>query len=176
MKERFDIDAIVKYIVKNYPKSCLAYNKPNNDSDNDGWTLVSINDPTLSNSPDMAKSCEDFFYFEKLNWCGCGSPESVKREIMKYFSILDWWHDVPQGNNNDHFHKRYKEYRQKYHEAFGVYDVFDNPLLLALAYSMDAAGFTEHGSSIRGAWLTEEGEMFLYLLQLDDELAEEKKE
>ena len=49
-------------------------------------------------------------------------------------------------------------------EAFGVKDVFNNELLLCLAYTMDAAGFTEHGSSIGWAWLTQDGEDFLYAI------------
>ena len=64
-------------------------------------------------------------------------------------------------------------YRQKFREAFGVESIYDNPLLLALAYSMDAAGFTEHGSSIGGAWLTPEGEMFLLVLQNNNEVTNE---
>ena len=53
---------------------------------------------------------------------------------------------------------------------FGVESVYDNELLLCFAYAMDAAEFTEHGSSIGGAWITEEGEMFLWLLEQNKEL------
>lgn len=168
MKENFSIGEIVDYIIKNYPQSCLAQN---NKHDSDGFTSVSVNNPTLINSFDMIQECENFFYFEKLKWCGCGSPEIVKRVIMKYFSLLEWWHD--ERNDDMEFHKCYEERKRRCFEAFDVNDEYGNPLLLALAYSMDAAGFTEHGSSIGGAWLTNEGEMFLFLLRHDTEITEE---
>ena len=43
---------------------------------------------------------------------------------------------------------------------------------MALAYAMDAAGFTDHGSSIGGAWLTDEGKMFLFVLRNNKEVEE----
>lgn len=39
-----------------------------------------------------------------------------------------------------------------------------NELLLCLDYALDAAGFTDHGSSIGGAWITKKREMFLNIL------------
>lgn len=150
MKDAFyaDVNNIADYIIRNYDHSCLAFNG--------------------KESGDLRQDCEDFFYFEKLNWCGCGAPVDVKREILKYFSILEWW---SSDTHNDHL---YNEKCKRYREAFGVDSVYDNPLLLALAYSMDAAGFTEHGSSIGGAWLTTEGEMFLYVLEHNPEISEGK--
>ena len=52
-----------------------------------------------------------------------------------------------------------------FEDKFGVKFVYDDKLLLCLAYTLDAAGFTDHGSSIGGAWLTDEGKMFLWLLE-----------
>ena len=52
-----------------------------------------------------------------------------------------------------------------FYDKFGVKYVYDDKLLLCLAYTLDAAGFTDHGSSISGAWLTDEGKMFLWLLE-----------
>lgn len=40
------------------------------------------------------------------------------------------------------------------------------------AYTLDAIGLTEHGSGIGSAWLTEEGEMFLWLLNQNEKLKE----
>lgn len=72
MREPFyaDINNIADYIIRNYDHSCLAFNG--------------------KDSGDLRQDCEDFFYYEKLNWCGCGAPEDVKREILKYFTILEW--------------------------------------------------------------------------------------
>ena len=61
-------------------------------------------------------------------------------------------------------------------EKFGVDNVYDNNLLLCLAYTLDAAELTEHGSSIGGAWLTEEGRMFLWLLEQNEELKENQND
>ena len=151
MKESFDTtqryNEIADYIIHKYDHSCLAFNG--------------------KDSGDLRQDCEDFFYFEKLNWCGCGAPEDVKREIYKYFNILEWW------ASDRHLDHSYNELCKKFEEAFGVENVYDNPLLLALAYSMDAAGFTEHGSSIGGAWLTDEGKMFLFVLRNNDDLSKD---
>lgn len=43
-----------------------------------------------------------------------------------------------------------------------------NRLLLCLAYALDAAEFTEHGSSINRAWITDKGEVFLSTLLLSN--------
>lgn len=77
-----------------------------------------------------------FYYFEKLGWCGCGMPGVALKIIGKYL----------EGR---------KENRK----------ISDNPLALCLAYELDRAEFTEHGSSIYGCWLTENGEKFLEAIQ-----------
>ena len=58
----------------------------------------------------------------------------------------------------DNRHRKLKEY-------FKVRFIEDDPLLLCLAYTMDGAGFTDHGSSIRWAWLTYDGENFLWAIR-----------
>ena len=143
MENSFDIkqqlNKIANYIIQKYPDSCLAHNGKDDFS--------------------LQEDIQNFFYFERLGWCGCGDPEAVMREICKYLYIV-------------HFHNGYDELCQKFREAFGVESIYDNPLLMALAYAMDAAGFTNHGSSIGGAWLTDEGKMFLYVLRNNKELME----
>lgn len=115
-----DINTIKDYIIKKYPDSSLAYNYNRN----------------YYCDEELMEECENFFYYEKLCWCGCGDPDSAKKVIKEYFRAV---------------------------KARRV-DV-NNDLVLCLAYTMDAAGLTDHGSSIRGAWLTDEGEMFLWLLE-----------
>ena len=136
------IDKIKSYIIKNYPQSCLA-----------------VNDALGSLIADeIFKDCEDFFYYEKLHWCGCGSSELAKRCVRDYLNIL-----------SIKFYDR-KKAKLELFSNFGEFTVCDNPLLLCLAYSLDAAKLTTHGSSIEGAWLTDEGEMFLWLLNKNKEL------
>lgn len=148
MKDAFDTNFIADYIIHKYPKSCLAYNG--------------------KDSGDLRQDCEDFFYFEKLNWCGCGSPNDAKRAIYQYLKI------VACNTYDNHTKYSYEEICKQYTTAFGVKNVYENPLLLALAYTLDAAGFTEHGSSVGGAWTTGEGEMFLYLLAHNPEVTGEE--
>lgn len=136
-----NVNEIKNYIIKKYPDSCLAYN----------YNEKYYYDERL------IKECEDFFYYEKLNWCGCGDPETAKRVIRDYLEIVD--------NNSD-------EKRKELKNRFGAEYVYDNELLLCLAYTLDAVEFTEHGSSVGGAWLADEGKMFLWLLKHNEELDE----
>jgi len=92
----------------------------------------------------------DYFYYERLNWCGCGTPEDAREAVCKFLDA----------------HRDYDHKKEKLKEYFGVESVYDEPLLLCLAYTMDAAGFTEHGTSIAGAWLTEDGKDYLYCLEM----------
>ena len=132
------LNEIKDYIIKKYPNSCLACN----------YTADYYDEQLM-------EECEDFFYYEKLNWYGFGSPEEAKRVIRDYLKIVD--------NNSD-------KKREGLKERFGAEYVYDNELLLCFSYTMDAAEFTEHGSSIGGAWISEEGKMFLWLLEHNKEL------
>lgn len=138
------INKIKDYIIKTYPESSLAYNY----------------DDTYYEEQ-LIEECEDFFYYEKLNWCGCGDPDTVKTIVRNFLQSVE----MKMSDNADIGFQKY----------FNVHSVYDNDLLLCLAYTMDAADFTEHGSSIGGAWLTEEGKMFLWLLCQNKELSEIEK-
>lgn len=92
------------------------------------------------------------FYYDFLNFCGCGTPYKVKKVIRNYLRCL-----FDFGNK--------KENMMKY---FGCESIYDNDLLLYMAYSLDAEGFTEHGSGIGGAWLTELGIVYLWILDRID--------
>lgn len=72
------------------------------------------------------------YYFDMLDWCGCGKPWDAMLEIAKFLECIQAGKPFPEG-----------------------------PLALCLAYELDRAGFTEHGTGIYGCWLTEEGEQFL---------------
>ena len=147
-----NINYIKDYIIKKYPNSCLASNY--NDSYYD---------------EQLMKECEDFFYYEKLNWCGCGSPDIVKKVIRDFLWILNITSNAWNFDRNKR-NKLYKLRDEAFEDRFGVKSVYDNELLLCLAYTLDAAEFTEHGSSIGGAWIDEEGKMFLWLLERNEEL------
>lgn len=155
-----NIQNIKNYIIKKYPDSCLAHNYPGSESYYDEFEDVLI------------KECIDFFYFEKLDWCGCGSPEIAKKVIRDFLRILD----TDMKDKDIDWQARWKKRREMMMDRFGVESVYDNELLLCFAYDMGSAEFTEHGTSIGSAWISEEGEMFLWLLERDEELFEEVEE
>lgn len=148
-----DINYIKDYIIKKYPDTYLAENIEHNNYYEE----------------ELMEACEDFFYYEKLHWCGCGDPNTAKRTIRDFLSILNITSDAWQldGNSMDALYKKRDEAFEK---RFGVKSIYDNELLLCFAYAMDAAEFTEHGSSIGGAWIETEGKMFLWLLKHNKEL------
>lgn len=77
-----------------------------------------------------------YYYYGKLEWGGCGSPEYALLEVAKLL------------------------------ESFktGI-NLLKDPLSLCLAYELDRTGFIEHGSSIYGSWLTDDGRYFLWAIR-----------
>ncbi len=112
------------------------------------------------------EDCEEFFYDYKLRWCGCGDPDVAKRAVRDLLAIL---YDFRKDADED-FDTAYKRKLRNLKERFGAKSVYDNELLLCLAYTLDAAELTEHGSGIGGAWLSKEGEMFLWALNQNDRI------
>lgn len=78
--------------------------------------------------------------FELFDFCGCGAPWEVVSYIKKYLTEIgkDW---EERGNLKD-----------------------DSAYWMA-AYLCDAHGLTDHGTSVRAAWLTELGEEWLEKLK-----------
>ena len=150
-KKTMNANEIGNYIIKKYPNCCLAYNSKNHNYYKE----------------ELIEECENFFYYEKLNWCGCGDPDTAKRVIRDFLRIL--YDYKKEDNTNSAYHRKCKNLN----ERFGVDNVYDNELLLCLAYTLDSADLIEHGSSIGGAWSTDEGDMFLWLLNQNDELDDE---
>lgn len=147
-----NVNDIKDYIIKKYPNSCLASNYNEYYCDEQ-----------------LIKDCEDFFYYEKLKWCGCGSPDTVKKVIRDFLWILNITSNAWNLNKKNR-DELYKLRDEAFEDRFGVKSVYDDELLLCLAYTLDAAEFTEHGSGIGGAWIDEEGKMFLWLLERNEEL------
>ena len=127
---------------------------------NRNWDLETIRNYIVKKYPESCfalnketehEDCIGFFYYEKLKWCGCGRPEDALEAVRKLLKC------------HENFDDREERFKQNFGE--GVKSVYDNELLLCLAYTLDAAGLTEHGGGIGGAWLTDEGEMLLWLLE-----------
>lgn len=74
----------------------------------------------------------------ELGWCGCGDPDAIDALMLTYLSEQPGWEHAPtQGND----------------------------VRLLLAYIADDLAWTEHGSSVFGAWLTDDGKQALSNLQ-----------
>ena len=137
---------ILEWVIKHYPDSCIACNARNESCTYDDETFYGrpIEDELFS-----------FFAYELIGICGCGMPEKAMIQVRNYLRCV-----------SDHFDwdKREAEF-QKY---FGCTSVYDNPLLLFMAYILDEKELTEHGSGIGGAWISELGKMCLTVLEACD--------
>lgn len=70
----------------------------------------------------------------ELGWCGCGNPEDVDRMMLAYLTARaeeDWPKPRAEGVSDD--------------------------AEMLLAYIADELEWTEHGGSVGGAWLTDDG-------------------
>ena len=114
----------------------------------------------FNGAKDTRDACEDFFYYYKLEWCSCGTPLIAMACIRDYLRIVD-----------KYSRDKYDCDKEKAESTarFGG-SVYENELLLCLAYALNAAGFTEHGSGIGASWLTNEGKMFLQVLNENQDL------
>lgn len=92
----------------------------------------------------------EYYYYEQLKWCGCGDPREAIKTIGKYLRA------IKEQESEDR--------KMQFQKSFGCATIYENELLLCLAYALDAAEFTEHGSSITWPWLTDDGEYFLYAI------------
>ncbi len=76
----------------------------------------------------------DCLVLTEMGWCACGSTKEVDRMMLAYLTARVGWGFPKPG-------------------AEGVTE--DAEMLLA--YMADSLGWTEHGSNVGGAWLTEDG-------------------
>ena len=89
-----------------------------------------------------------YFYFEILNFCGCGSPIGILDEVI--LPLLDDFDDGPYENFN---------------RRAAVDDGISEPLIEFFLHYFDALGLTNHGSSVGGSWLEESGRMWREVLR-----------
>ena len=99
----------------------------------------------------------DYFMYEKLGLCGCGSPEDSYEAIRRYLHVRKDAHDDTLPYNEIH-----DRYMSDLH--INCSDELQYGILQFLMYILDSRGFTEHGGSIGGCWLTESGEMLMIVL------------
>lgn len=165
-KERGELARIHNFIRDEYPDSCIAENEKINGFDPNGIPVYEI-----------IKECSEFFLYEILGFCGCGCPEISIEAVCDYLDIIDLRHTESDDKLNRY--ANFDKARQLLQEKFHAKYVSDDPMLQFMAYTLDDADLTDHGSSINGAWITDLGRMCKYVLRLriaseDDEDSEKE--
>lgn len=138
------LNEIKKYIVTKFPNCCMAYNY--------GDVEFKECEKGL-----LIKELSDYFWTEHMLLCNCGVPDICQEKIKRYLQVLKDWASA------DTSHK-FGIRQNGFMNNFGVESVYDDALLLFLAYALDSYGFTEHGTSIGTAWITDFGRMYLDVL------------
>lgn len=119
------------------------------------------------------------FYFEKLNFCGCGSPSDTLYVIKNLLNVIkirtDRW-DLPDYNKNRH--EYYNLYKKEITDCFNLKDYNTNnneysineSVIQCFLNVLNNCDVLEHGGGIGGSWLTKYGKQLLeYLNELSDE-------
>lgn len=147
------LSEIAEYVVDNNPDCCVK-------------NEVIRGCRTESYEESLIEPLLNFYMYEKMDLCGCGIPENTYEAIRRYLRIRKScfeenlsWEDVTE------------RYRTNLHIDYD--DSMNYGILQFLAYILDSYGFTEHGSSVGGCWLTREGEKLLVVLDAWHDLEEE---
>ena len=153
---------IIKYILKNYPKSCMYANHVQNAGNYSSNEIVPVeewdNFVDLTNNEDYTDAISmneisDFFMYELMKVCGCGNPF---RMIVLTASVLK---EIDASGFPDKLGVTIPTSMSKV--------VGDDDFKLAFIYQLDGLGLTEHGSSISNMRLTELGKMVLDVFKDD---------
>lgn len=119
-----------------------------------------MNEIELKNKQDREQKFNDL-YFGKLEMCGCGRPNEVKKFI----------YDLLKN------HKEEKDDLISYEEMTAnrkrIISEVDTDIIFEFIFHVfESKEFLEHGGSVYGSWFTDEGIEFLELLSenLTDEL------
>ena len=140
------LSEIAEYIIEHNQDCCMAVNNEVIKRCREDWYEESLIEPLM-----------DYYMYEELNLCGCGIPEDTYEIIRRYLHIReDYYTDKIE----------YKDVLERYKTDLHIKDddSLQAGLLQFMMYVLDHKGFTEHGSSIGGCWLTNKGRMLLTVL------------
>lgn len=143
------LSEIAKYVVKKYPECCMAANHDVQDGCREEWYEESLIEPLM-----------DFFSYEIIDMCGCGSPEDTYEMIRRLLHIRNNWFNG--GNTTELWKQKNEQYNTQLH--IDHKDNMNYGMLQFVMYMLDSCGILEHGSSIGGSWLTKLGKMYLEVL------------
>lgn len=126
----------------------------------------------------MLENTEEFiqeFYYNKLEFCGCGSPSDILYVIRNILNVIDkrWidckaecdnWYKIYQENLKNSLNQKDDDMEEDFSTNDGVVQIIYNALT-----NVDVL---EHGSSISCSWITNYGKQLLQHLNScsDDEL------
>ena len=113
---------------------------------------------------------KDFFYScgkhylngedKGLGWCGCGEPYAALQflgEVLEAFRVSLDERDPTETR---------EESEARYLKPSRLCGAEGNPgLAYGYLYNLDAVGLTEHGSNVRGSWLTDKGHEVLQAIK-----------
>lgn len=139
------ISELAEKIVKLHPDCCMAYNNIVENGNREEWYESFLLDEIIS-----------FYQYEWMDLCGCGNPEYTL-EVIRL--ILNIQNDFHEGK----IESPYEECRKVFNINNDNYVIQDG-LVQFVMYQLDSYGFLEHGGSIGGAWLTEDGKDLLMVL------------
>ena len=140
------LSEIAEYIIEKYPNCCMSNNNDVVKGCREKWYEESLIDPLM-----------DFFSYELLHLCGCGTPEDTYELIRKILTIRFEWQS--RKISYEEVIRRYKDDLKLDTNNSSHYGI-----LQFVMYILDHNGILEHGSSIGGCWLTNLGEMYLTVL------------
>jgi len=99
------------------------------------------------------------FYYEELNFCGCGNPEDIMQLIK------DLLNQISHKWDNE---KTYEERQEEIIKIFNFNGKVNHAVYDFILNYLDIVGLLEHGGSIGGSWLTERGKVILKLMNQVD--------
>ena len=141
------LSEIAEHIAKINPDCCMVYNCEVIHGCRESWYEESLINPLV-----------DYYMFDVLHLCGCGNPEDTYEAIRKYLHIRKFYYE-----NKEFTWENIKE-EYKTQLSIDVDNDVEYGILQFMMYVLDRSGFTEHGSSVGGCWLTEDGERLLTVL------------
>lgn len=140
------LSEIAEYIIEKYPNCCMSYNNDVVKGCREKWYEESLVDPLM-----------DFFSYELLHLCGCGTPEDTYELIRKFLTIR--FERQSRKISYEEVIRRYKDDLKLDTNNSSHYGI-----LQFVMYILDHNDILDHGSSIGGCWLTNLGEMYLIVL------------
>ena len=147
----YSLQDIINYVLNKYPDSYFS-----RDLRERYYKHYSVED--------YLDKLEEFFSCDILDLCGCGTPENTSQMLKEFLQIM-YDFKVTDRETYDWHEEQKRTYDMcRVPVVEDSYNTIYEGLIQYLQYTLDSAGILEHGSSISSAWLTELGEMFLWVL------------